>query len=234
MAATEISSETLLGGGDSVQAEAVRTTKLTVESGTQGEAVLDAGDLVILPLLGKRTVGQHQRLLIVALGGALFVLAGVTVYALNHANSVAQQLSAAGQSLMQSQRLAKSTSQALVGGQAAFPDVKESAGVLAKTLRGLKSGDDQLNVGALSSDFDTELDKVMPLMERAEKNAATVMGQQKTLTQVNSALRLINRQSSDLLEIAESISSLKLQQNAGATEISAAGQLVMLTQRIGK
>ena len=51
---------------------------------------------------------------------------------------------------------------------------------------------------------------------------------------MNSALRLINRQSSDLLELAESISSLKLQQNAGATEISAAGQLVMLTQRIGK
>ena len=60
------------------------------------------------------------------------------------------------------------------------------------------------------------------------------MGQQKVLTQANSALRLINRQSSDLLEVAESISSLKLQQNAGAAELSAAGQLVMLTQRIGK
>jgi twitching motility protein PilJ len=30
------------------------------------------------------------------------------------------------------------------------------------------------------------------------------------------------------------VSSLKLQQNAPAAEISAAGQLVMLTQRIGK
>ena len=71
-------------------------------------------------------------------------------------------------------------------------------------------------------------------MERAEKNAPTVMGQQKILTQVGAALRLINRQSSDLLEIAETVSSLKLQQNAPSTEISAAGQLVMLTQRIGK
>ena len=60
------------------------------------------------------------------------------------------------------------------------------------------------------------------------------MGQQKILTQVGDALRTINRQSSDLLEIAETISSLKLQQNAPAAEISAAGQLVMLTQRIGK
>ena len=231
---TELSAENQLGGSESVQAEAIRTTKMTAAAGAHGALDVESGDFVTLPVLGQRTVGQHQRVLIVALGVALLVLAGVTTYALNQANNVAQQLSAAGQSLMQSQRLAKSTSQALVGGQAAFSDVKESADVLAKTLRGLKSGDDQLNVGALSSDFDAELDKVMPLMERAEKNAATVMGQQKTLTQVNSALRLINRQSSDLLEIAESISSLKLQQNAGATEISAAGQLVMLTQRIGK
>jgi twitching motility protein PilJ len=34
--------------------------------------------------------------------------------------------------------------------------------------------------------------------------------------------------------VAETVSSLKLQQNAAATELSAAGQLVMLTQRIGK
>src|SRR5690606_5380424 len=63
---------------------------------------------------------------------------------------------------------------------------------------------------------------------------SAVLGQQATLTQVGAALRTINRQSSDLLEIAETVSSLKLQQNAPATEISAAGQLVMLTQRIGK
>jgi twitching motility protein PilJ len=61
-----------------------------------------------------------------------------------------------------------------------------------------------------------------------------VISQQKILTQVGSALRTINRQSSDLLEVAETVSSLKLQQNAPASEISASGQLVMLTQRIGK
>jgi twitching motility protein PilJ len=80
----------------------------------------------------------------------------------------------------------------------------------------------------------SDLDKIMPLMERAEKNAKTVLQQQKILTQVGTALRTINRQSSDLLEIAETVSSLKLQQNAAPAEISAAGQLVMLTQRIGK
>ena len=45
-------------------------------------------------------------------------------------------------------------------------------------------------------------EKIMPLVDRAEKSAKAVMGQQKILTQIGSALRLINRQSSDLLETA--------------------------------
>jgi twitching motility protein PilJ len=70
--------------------------------------------------------------------------------------------------------------------------------------------------------------------QRAEKNAGVVMAQQQILTQVGAALRAVSRQSTELLEVAETVSSLKLQQNAAATELSAAGQLVMLTQRIGK
>ena len=191
-------------------------------------------DQIALPILGKKTVVQHQRLLLILLTLALVVLALVTIYSRNQANTVAQQLAATGQSLMQSQRLAKSVSQALVGGAQAFPDVVQSSGVLAKSVRGLKAGDEQMGLDALSADYQPELDKITPLMERAEKNAASVMAQQKILTQVGAALRLINRQSSDLLEIAEAVSSLKLQQNAGSAEISAAGQLAMLTQRIGK
>ena len=193
----------------------------------------DAG-LLSIPLLGTRTAAQHQRILAILLGLALVVLALVTFFALNQADRVAQQVAATGQSLMQSQRLAKSVSQALVGSAPAFPDVKESADVLAKTVRGLKSGSDSMRLTAVSEADASELDKITPLMERAEKNAKIVLGQQKILTQVGSALRTINRQSSDLLEIAETVSSLKLQQNAPSTEISAAGQLVMLTQRIGK
>src|SRR4029078_7877189 len=106
--------------------------------------------------------------------------------------------------------------------------------VLAKTVRALKAGDPNLRLAAVGTELQPDVDKIIPLMERAEQNAATVMGQQKILTEVGNALRTINRQSSDLLEIAETVSSLKLQQNAPPADISAAGQLVMLTQRIGK
>ncbi len=197
-------------------------------------AGVNQAELVSVPLLGRRTAGAHQRILFVLLALSLVVLAIVAGIAVRQSDRAAQQVAGTGQSSMESQRLAKSVSQALVGSPQAFPDVKDSATVLARTVRGLKSGDAELNIRAVTSEYQAEVDKITPLMERAEKNAAVVMGQQKILTQVGTALRTINRQSSDLLEIAETVSSLKLQQNAPSAEISAAGQLVMLTQRIGK
>jgi twitching motility protein PilJ len=194
----------------------------------------DEAELVSVPLLGRRTIVTHQRVLFTLLALALVVLGSVAGVAVRQADTVAQQVAGTGQSLMQSQRLAKSVSQALVGSPQAFPDVKESADVLAKTVRGLQGGDEALRLEPVLSDLQEDVTKIVPMMERAEKNAGVVMGQQQILTQVGNALRTINRQSSDLLEIAETVSSLKLQQNAAPAEISAAGQLVMLTQRIGK
>ena len=191
-------------------------------------------DLISLPLLGGNTAAGHQRNLLALLAIGVVLLALIAGWVLRQADRSAQQLAATGQSLMQSQRLAKSVSQALVGSPQAFPDVVESSGVLARNVRALNSGDSELGVESLGEQFKSDLEGTTPLMESAERNAGVVMGQQKILMQVGDALRTINRQSSDLLEIAETVSSLKLQQNAPAAEISAAGQLVMLTQRIGK
>jgi twitching motility protein PilJ len=228
-------------GGETVQDEETPPMGLNLGGAPMKEAVEvpapkpDTGDLVSIPGLGSRTVVQQQRVLFILLGAALLVLAGVTVYALNRSDKVAQQLGATGQALMQSQRLAKSVSQAVVGSAAAFPDVSDSAGVLSKNTRGLQDGDSDLRLKPLGEGYVHELEKIMPLVDRAEKSAKAVMGQQKILTQIGSALRLINRQSSDLLEIAEAILAMKLNQsNVTSVEISAVGQLVMLTQRIGK
>ena len=193
-----------------------------------------SSDLLKLPLLGRRTLSQHQSVLVPLMTISVAVLIVVAFVALDQSNKVAQQVAATGQSLMQSQRLAKSVSQALVGSAQAFPDVNESADVLVKTVKGLKSGEDSMKLRPVATALLPDVDKVFPLMERAEKNAHTVMEQQAILMQVGNALRSINRQSSDLLEIAETVASLKLQQNAAPAEISASGQLVMLTQRIGK
>nr|WP_026437876.1 methyl-accepting chemotaxis protein [Acidovorax sp. JHL-9] len=224
----------------SVVRESYQTDAMNSVQGDPGGESLESSanetdeDLISLPLLGRSTAAGHQRRLLALLAIGVVALALIAGWVLRQADRSAQQLAATGQSLMQSQRLAKSVSQALVGSPQAFPDVVESSGVLARNVRALGTGDSELGVQSLGEQLRPDLDAVTPLMERAERNASVVMGQQKILMQVGDALRTINRQSSDLLEIAETVSSLKLQQNAPAAEISAAGQLVMLTQRIGK
>jgi twitching motility protein PilJ len=193
-----------------------------------GEAEDDTG----IPLIGRRPLRYQQRVLLglVAFGAIGFV--ATTGAALTAANTHAKQVAATGQALMQSQRLAKSVSQAMIGAPTAFPEVKESGSVLFTNAHGLQDGNEA--VAKAPGDLQDAIAPLMPLVDRADKNAKTVLAQQKTLTQVGQALRTINRQSSDLLETAETVSSLKLQSNATPAEIAAVGQLVMLTQRIGK
>jgi twitching motility protein PilJ len=185
-----------------------------------------------LPLIGHRPLAEQQRVLAWVVGAGLLLLGAMIAVTINAGNRDAAQIGASGQALMQSQRLAKSVTQAWVGNPAAFPEVRESVDVLAATVRGLKNGNETLV--AASAAVQPAIDATLPLVDSAEKNANVVIGQQKVLTQVGQALRTINRQSADLLETAETIQSLKLQQNASASELSAIGQLVMLTQRIGK
>jgi len=189
---------------------------------------------ISLPLLGSASTGTHQRRLLILLGVGLVLLALIAGWALQQSSRSAKQLAAMGQSLMQSQRLAKSVSQALAGQLQAIADMKDSADVLARNLRALNAGDAELGVQALGESFKPELEAMNPLVERAERNAGLLLGQKAILTQVGEALRAINQQSPALLESAEGIAALKLQNAAPAADISAAGQLVMLTQRIGK
>jgi twitching motility protein PilJ len=142
------------------------------------------------------------------------------------------QVGQTGQALMQSQRLAKAVSTAMVGTPAAFTELTESLNVLTEVSRGLKDGNDLLAPapGAVQA----SLEPVLPMVDRAEKAVKVVIGQQKVLTEVGQSLRAINRQSSDLLEAAEAVSSHALKTGASTAEVAAAGMLVMLTQRIGK
>jgi twitching motility protein PilJ len=185
-----------------------------------------------LPLIGHWASARQQRLLLALFGVGLVVLILVAVAALTSTGRSALQVAAAGQAQLQSQRLAKSVSLALLGSAPAFAEVKDSADALARNVRGLASGSDELP--AVPGALQEQVQELLPMVERAEKSAGTVLAQQKTLTQVGQSLRNINRQSGDLLELAESISAAKLQQGALAAEVSAIGHLVMLTQRIAR
>ena len=187
-----------------------------------------------LPLLGPAPAATHQRRLLTMLALGVLLLALVAGWVLQQADRSAKQLAATGQSLMQSQRLAKSVTQALLGKESAFVELQDSASVLGRNVRALTQGDAELGVQSVDAAFEQDLGSVSGLAQRAEKNAQAVLAQKAVLIQAGDALRSINRQSSTLLELAEAVANSKLQLGASATEIAASSQLLMLTQRIGK
>ena len=185
-----------------------------------------------LPVIGNKPLVEQQRFLLGLIGVGAVVFSVTVALALGSSGRQSKQLSVAGQALMQSQRLAKSMTQALVGVPAAFDEVRESSQVLASGIRGLTNGSDTIDA-APSSVQDT-LATLLPLADRAEKSATVVLQQQPTLVQVVQSLAAIKKQSAEMLELAEAVSSIKLQSGASPAELAAVGQLVMLTQRIGK
>ena len=205
-----------------VPSEIADFTETRLQGADSGAAPLASN----LPMIGQRPVAEQQRILLAFLAIGLIGLIGLALYSFFAARGGSTQVGATGQAMMQSQRLAKSVTQAIVGIGTAFPEVKESSEVLATNVRNLKAG--------APAAVQEPLDVVVPLAERAEKNAGVIIAQQKALTEVGQSLRLINRQSFDLLEAAEAILSMKLQKDVNAVEVSALSQVVMLTQRIGK
>jgi twitching motility protein PilJ len=190
--------------------------------------------MIALPLLGNRTLNQHRKTLSAFLLVFILVAVSLTVLLVIQTQRASAQVAAAGQALVQSQRLVNSVSQAVAGRPDAFAVVNESAQVLVDNLHGLRDGGGTLGLSAVGRGVSPLLEEAIPLAEEAARHASIVLAQQQVLIRFGSALRVINEQSSELLEIAETVASLKLQGNAPASEIAATGQLVMLTQRLGR
>lgn len=226
-AATQITS---FGAESSMLSEAQPSEAAGEFGDTRAPGTASAGS--VLPIIGGLALAQQQRLLAGVVAASLVALVIGTFLAIQAANDSATQVGAVGQARLQSQRLARSVSQALVGNAAAFAETRDSAQLLALSVRGLKDG--SADIAPAPSAAQSALDPLMPLIDRAEKSALIVMSQQKTLTRSGEALRVINRRSPELLETAEAVLSLKQQQDAAAVELLAAAKIVMLTQRIGK
>ncbi|MEG0921929.1 MAG: methyl-accepting chemotaxis protein [Comamonas sp.] len=232
--------QVMLSEGSTGEAVAAAAAPITAAAGAndymeqlvEGDASGD--DLVTLPVLGTAPASKHQKTLLAVVIGGLVVFFALAVWAILQSRTTSGQLSATGQALTQSQRLAKSVGLALNGNAQAFNDVAESSSVLKKSIDGLKTGDSELGIKALSSSYDEVLN---PLVETAERTAAksnTIISQKASLMAMSQALQAIHKNTQTLLEQSEAVVSLKLQQGAPTAEIAAASQLTMLSQRIAK
>ena len=192
----------------------------------------DADAVVVssgLPGLTHWPAARQRRVLRLVLWAALVVLLLTAIVSLMGAASGTQQLLAAGQAQAHVQRTVKSAALALAGRDEAFVDLRDSAARLTESLQRA-----QIPRAGATADSNTGSPALRPAVERITAFTQQILALQSTLLRAHAVTRALSQQSADLLETAETVLSLKLQAKAGVAELTAASQLVMLTQRIGK
>ena len=181
---------------------------------------------------GMRRLQRHGVLVGLVMFGLVGAAASASIM-LSHASRSAAQVHAADTALMYTQRMIKAASTVRLGSRGAGAELRESVAELGSVVANLRTGDGGPLVIA-SADVQPILDALWPMIERAEKNADILQNQEEALVHVDQALRAISSQSTDLLEGADAAFNQALLSGSQSSEVSACGQLVMLTQRIGK
>ena len=186
--------------------------------------------------MGGMRVGQQYTLL----GGLfviLFIAAVVMVVIDNRAATYGTvYVSTSTQMRMLSQRIAKAAQTGLTGNAEAFKQLRASREQFVTSLKLLTSGGQSgaVTVPATPDAVKPALADLTKEWDKSDQNVSLVLTQEKNLIGLGSAVRAINNNNPALLDLAEQIQALKLQSQAPAREISVAGQIVMLTQRLAK
>jgi twitching motility protein PilJ len=142
-----------------------------------------------------------------------------------------------GDSLMHSQRLAKAAPNAVSGNAEAFDQLKESQTALSEgflTMMEGRRGDGIKSIDAVPSDILADLQIAAKSWEATKASADQLLMQKDLLLTLAAVRGQINAANPQLLENSQIIAGQKVQGGASSREVSAAGDLVMLTQRIGK
>jgi len=137
---------------------------------------------------------------------------------------------------MLSQRLAKASTLALQGNHGAFTQLKESRETFSRLLDQLLNGGElgSVSVPASPDGVRPQLEALGERWATTEKDAETVIAQEKTLVELGKNVATIDNKNATMLELTEQLAALKIQTGASSREVGAAGNLVMLTQRIAK
>jgi twitching motility protein PilJ len=176
-----------------------------------------------------RALQLALALTLVALAAMAWLYASVTVTA-----SVKTQI--AGELVMHSQRLGKAAPNAIQGNRDAFRQLEQSRSEINHALDVLANGGDWQahTLPAADEALSARIATIRRAWQRSDQAAAQLHTLEKQLTGFRGTLQKLNALNPVLLELAEQVATLQAQNGASPREIAAAGQLVMLTQRLGK
>ena len=183
-----------------------------------------------LPLIGDRPAAEQQRILLALLGVGLLGLIVLDHPVVRLGGRGSAQVAASGQALMQSQRLAKSVSQALTGNRRRFPKSRRAPRCSRQRAQ---PEDRRRRVAAAPSgvqDASTGAAAGRPRREERRHRDRPAEGADRGRPVAARDQPPVGRPARDVGgdPVAEAAARLH------PTEVSALGQLVMLTQRIGK
>ncbi len=228
-----------LFSGAPAGADPLTQSTISRESGQNatfiGDVLESRGD-ISLPLIGNLPLQEQVRVLFLLMAAAL-VAVGIFVF-LNgsYASQTSTQNQIAGNALMHTQRLGKAVPNAIQGNRQAFTQLDESRIEFNRDLDVLSNGGmfQGRSIPTPDAAMAPLLAQTRQLWSNTDKAAATIFKFKKELSGFGATLRQLNALSPNLLELTEQIASLKVQSGASPREISASGQLVMLTQRLGR
>jgi twitching motility protein PilJ len=190
-----------------------------------------------LNILGASGKGRRPLTILLPLFLVLLVVTAFFVWD-NYRTSTygAQYIADAGQLRMLSQRLGKASLQGLLGTPEAFRQVKSSRDAFAEILRRLQNGGTVRGVTVPPSPSRARpaLQTLGTQWQGTERNASILLRDQATLIGLGNAVARVNDSNPRLLDLAEQVQTRELRSGASTREITAAGELVMLTQRLAK
>lgn len=200
-----------------------------------GDALEKGGD-IRLPFIGHLPLQRQLRMLSVAMGISLLAGAGFVVLNASQSALMSTQVQIAGDVLMHSQRIGKAAPNAIQGNPEAFKQLEDSRKEVNNDLKILLEGGSYQgrSVSSANSKLTPVLEDTVKAWQASNKAAETILKHRKELTGFGQTQQKLNALSPTLLELTEQISTLKVQGGGSAREISASGQLVMLTQRLGR
>ena len=195
-----------------------------------------ASRLVLPGFLAAQPVPQQMKILG---GGFIFLMllnAGLVFHDARQSTHNTAYIAASGEMRMLSQRLAKASTLALQGNPVAFAQLKESRNTFARLFDELSNGGEigGVSIPASPETVRPQLEALGQRWASTDKDAATVIGQEKNLIVLGKSVATIDSKNAAMLELTEQLATLKLQAGAAPREIASSSQLVMLTQRIAK
>ena len=197
---------------------------------------LQKNNRIRLPVIGKLPMQKQLRILAMGLGLFMLLMVFFTYKQWQHFYDTAVQTQIASDALMHSQRVGKAAPNAIQGNPEAFKQLEDSHKRFKQDLLVLTKGGqyEGREISPPTAEMAATLEETSKAWASSDKAAATILSFKAELTGFGATLQTLNTLSPTLLELTEQISTLKAQGGASPREISAAGQLVMLTQRLGR